>query len=373
MSNSSYRAFFSVLTIAGVLREMFSRDDEWAYRLPFAIQWVWPVPILIGALLAPESPWWLVRHGLPEAAKHSLHRLRKSKDAEVQTLKELAMMQLTDKQEKEHQSGTTYLDCLRGSDLRRTEICCITAACQSLCGSGLIGYSTYFYKTAGLTETGAFSLSIAQSGVGLVGTFISWVLMSYLGRRTLYFGGLLILDLLLLSIGLLSLAPSTTIRAWATGSMLLAYAFFYNSTVGPVCYSLVNELPSTRLRQKTVVLSRISYNICSIFNSIAIPYMLNETAWNWANKTGLFWAGICSLCVVYIWFRLPEPKGRTYAELDTMFEQRLKARRFEKYNTTEKPSANEMLQRTKEAKEPRKADKNANVDHQRAVSATSFP
>lgn len=24
---------------------------------PFAIQWAWPIPILIGTLLAPESPW----------------------------------------------------------------------------------------------------------------------------------------------------------------------------------------------------------------------------------------------------------------------------------------------------------------------------
>lgn len=36
---------------------------------------MWPVPLLIGVLLAPESPWWLVRKGRTEDAKKSILRL----------------------------------------------------------------------------------------------------------------------------------------------------------------------------------------------------------------------------------------------------------------------------------------------------------
>lgn len=36
---------------------------------------MWPVPLLIGICLAPESPWWLVRKGRIEQAKKSLLRL----------------------------------------------------------------------------------------------------------------------------------------------------------------------------------------------------------------------------------------------------------------------------------------------------------
>lgn len=60
------------------------------------------------------------------------------------------------------------------------------------------------------------------------------------------------------------------------------------------------------------------------------PRMLNPSAWNWGAKSGFFYAGTCFLGLVWTWFRLPEPKGRTYGELDTLFEQRIPARQFSK-------------------------------------------
>lgn len=45
------------LIAAGVLRGLLHGDSEWAYRIPFAIQWVWPPLILVGVIFAPESPW----------------------------------------------------------------------------------------------------------------------------------------------------------------------------------------------------------------------------------------------------------------------------------------------------------------------------
>ena len=42
---------------AGVVRAMVAQKDQWAFRIPFGVQWVWPVPIIIGVLCAPESPW----------------------------------------------------------------------------------------------------------------------------------------------------------------------------------------------------------------------------------------------------------------------------------------------------------------------------
>jgi SP family general alpha glucoside:H+ symporter-like MFS transporter len=56
--------------------------------------------------------------------------------------------------------------------------------------------------------------------------------------------------------------------------------------------------------------------------------MLNPTAWDWRNFAGFFWAASCGLCIVYVFFRVPEPSGRTFAELDILFERGISARKF---------------------------------------------
>lgn len=157
-------------------------------------------------------------------------------------------------------------------------------------------------------------MSIAQYGLGMIGTIGSWVLMSYFGRRTLYIGGLVVLFFILIGIGGCGFAPlnstivqtkrqAATIRvnkgaSCGAGSLLLVFTLVYDFTVGPVCYAIVAETSSTRLRQKTIVLARILYNIMGIINNFLLPPMLNPAAWNWGSKTGLFWAGVTFLCIV---------------------------------------------------------------------------
>ena len=314
---------------SGVLKGVSSRNDEWAYRIPYALQWIWPVPLIIGIALAPESPWWLVRKGRKEDAKKMLLRLTSRNQGQFNADETVSMMIHTNELEKAATEGTSYLDCFKKTDLRRTEICAIVWFIQAFCGSTFMGFSTYFYEQAGLDTSNAFTLSLVQYSLGAAGTIASWFLMTKFGRRTLYIGGQSILVALLLVIGFCGIAGKDNIAAqWAIGSMLLLFTFVYDSTVGPVCYSLVSELSSTRLRQKTVVLARNLYNVGSIIGNVITPLQLNPSAWNWGAKSGFFWAGTCFLCLTWTYFRLPEPKGRTYGELDTLFEQKVSARKF---------------------------------------------
>ncbi len=45
------------LMASDIFRGSFYRTNQWTYRTPFAIQWVWPVPILIGTIFGRESAW----------------------------------------------------------------------------------------------------------------------------------------------------------------------------------------------------------------------------------------------------------------------------------------------------------------------------
>jgi SP family general alpha glucoside:H+ symporter-like MFS transporter len=293
---------------------------------------MWPLPILIGVVFAPESPWWLVRHGRIADAKAALLRLTSGNDPTFNADETIAMMNHTNEIEKQISAGTSYVDCFRGVDLRRTEIACMVWMVQTLCGSTFMGYSTYFYQQAGLATVYAFDLSMAQYALGMVGTMASWFLMSRAGRRSLYLYGSVALFCLLLIIGLTAIAPASNQPSrWAIGSMLLVFTFIYDFTVGPVCYALVAEVSSTRLKAKTIVLARNFYNVGAIVANILTTYQLtpSPSGWAWGAKSAFFWAGACLLCIIWIFFRLPEPKGRTYAEMDVLFERRVSARHFQ--------------------------------------------
>jgi SP family general alpha glucoside:H+ symporter-like MFS transporter len=45
------------LIASGILKGFVGGTSQWSYRIPYAIQWIWPVPIFIVTFFAPESPW----------------------------------------------------------------------------------------------------------------------------------------------------------------------------------------------------------------------------------------------------------------------------------------------------------------------------
>lgn len=313
------------LIATGVLRGMLSRTDEWSYRIPFALQWMWSVPLIAGVAFVPESPWWLIRKGRVEDARKALRALSINSDDEIDQT--ISMMRHTDEIEKEISSGVSYVDCFKGTNLRRTEITCITWVIQAASGASLMGFAAYFFQQAGLPTSISFNFSISLYAVAMIGVVISWFAMAHFGRRTIYLAGLSAMFVSMMGVGFAGIA-NTKAASFAIGGLLLLFTLCYDITVGSVCYSIVTEIPSSRLRTKTIVLGRALYNVQGIINGVLTPYMVNSTAWNWKGKTGFFWAGMGFICLTWTYFRLPEPKGRSYAEIDLLFEQKVSARKF---------------------------------------------
>ncbi|KAJ7362354.1 trehalose transport-related protein [Mycena albidolilacea] len=319
-----------ILLSSGVVRATLTINSDWGWRLPFVIQWVWPIPLILGAYFAPESPWWLVRQGRHDDAEKSVRRLTNNDlFSEEDARKSVANMIHTTAIEREMQNGTSYLQCFRGIDLRRTEIAMMVFAIQLLSGENLIGQGVQFFVQAGLGTVAAYDVNIALNSMFIIGTVASWFLLSRFGRRTLYIAGLVAMAVVLLIIGALDF-NDTDASKWASGALLVVLNFAYNATLGAVCYVLIAEVGSTRLRAKTIVLARCSYQIMNIICGIIVPRMLSPTAWNWGPKSGFFWFGSAALSALYCWFRLPETRGRSYGELDILFENKVPAWRFSK-------------------------------------------
>lgn len=96
-------------------------SNEWGYRIPFAIQWFWPILLSPLVFLALESPWYLVRQNRLNDAEKSIRRLPRA-SAGIDPKKTLATIVYTNNLEEQLSVGTTYWDCFTGFELRRTEI-----------------------------------------------------------------------------------------------------------------------------------------------------------------------------------------------------------------------------------------------------------
>ncbi|PSR80793.1 general substrate transporter [Coniella lustricola] len=316
---------------SGVLKGLASNTTEWSYKIPFAVQWVWPVPLFIAALLAPESPWYLVRAGKLESAKKSLQRLSQP-DHNVDYDATIALMVHTNKLEKEEQAGTSYLDCFKGTNRRRTEIAIMCFVSQVTDGGALAYSGTFFYEQAGLSTDLSYDLGLVGTAIAFLGVIVSWLYIARWGRRTIWLAGSCALVVCLLLIGIMAcVTPQTSGLGIAESVMCIVWLGSYSMSVGPIVYTIVAEIGSTRLRTQTVVLGRSMYYFANLIGGILEPYFMSPTAWNAKGKTAFFWGALYFLTTVWGWFRLPETKNRTFEEMDIMFQRNVPSRKFATY------------------------------------------
>ena len=156
--------------------------------------------------------------------------------------------------------------------------------------------------------------------------------------------------LILLIIGILASASDSSGAKWGQAALCLMWLFIYSSTIGPICYTIISETSSLKLRAKSVCLSGNIYNITQIIANIIEPYLINPTEANLKGETAYFWFATAFCALIWAFFRLPEVcftyynqtcsrlmhclqcRNRTYEELDVMFHQRVPARKFATYD-----------------------------------------
>ena len=308
-----------------VIKGFGGRDDTWAYRGPFALQWLYVTILLVGLPFAPESPWYYVRKNRLEDAKKSLQQLY---GPSVDVSSKLAMIIKTVDEDAELASSGKWILCFQGTNLIRTVISVGVFACQHLSGIVFVlGFSTYFFQLAGIAVEDSFDLGIGVTACGVVGVIISWALINTFGRRKLFISGMVGMTIVLLLMGILDVVHTSAAR-WVQASCTVVYALIYQATIGVIAFALLGEVSTPGLRAKTVGLATACQAVFGTVMNIVVPYMVNPDKANLRGKVGFVFGGACALGTVWSYLYVPELKGRTFQEIDYMFQNRVNPRKM---------------------------------------------
>lgn len=95
--------------------------------------------------------------------------------------------------------------------------------------------------------------------------------------------------------------------------------------------SIAGEVSAVRLRAKSMAIGfTFNYFFSTVWN-VAIPYLYNTDEANLGGKIGWIFAAMGVIALVVIYFEVPETKGRSFEDLDEMFNEKISTRAFRTY------------------------------------------
>lgn len=319
------------LLAACILQGTSNIDGPWSWKAAVMSQFgIAALCLLLFVPFVPESPYYLVGKGKAEEACTSLRKINGSR-AGIDPHEQVQVIRRILDHERERNANTeavSYLECLRGTDRRRTLIACLPIVSQLFMGYPLCGnYLSYFLTQSGLDD--AFLITVISTVFALLSSALAFVLAERMGRRVQIMIGVDGMLACLLVIGVLGFVGSGERWNGLTLSVFcICWAVFYYMSVGAVGWTIVGEVSSSRLRAKTTSLAAMSSSIFNMAWSIAIPYIVNAEEANLGAKSGLIFFGFSVVLGLLCFFCIPETRGKTLEELDALFEAHVPARKF---------------------------------------------
>ncbi|KAI7196711.1 hypothetical protein D0869_06110 [Hortaea werneckii] len=342
---SGFQFWTSIGTLIGTIVDNFTAklSGKEQYLIPLGLIYIVPFFMTFALFWIPESPRWLAQTGQDAKARASLMWLRPNKQA---VDGELTGIQEAIEQANQASERALFLDMFRDPVNRRRTLLAVGAV-NTQAASGamfIIAFGTYFFEMAGVGD--AFTNSVALVAVGVVAViFNSFVITRYGRRRVFLISGLLLCAaaMLIEAVAYTINPQSESVRKLIVG-ISVVYIFGYNGMISSYAWVSGGELPCQRLRSSTFGLAASVGFLGAWLTTFTAPYFINPASLNWGPKYGYIWVPSCLVAAAFVWFCLPEVKGRTLEEIDEMFEKRLPARRFRTYVCTGR-AALESMQR----------------------------
>ncbi|GFP84451.1 probable polyol transporter 6 [Phtheirospermum japonicum] len=297
---------------------------ELGWRLMLGIAAIPSLFLAIGLLKMPESPRWLIMQGRVGEAKRILYKVCDDGEEAERRLKDIKRAAGIDENctdefveiKKLKPTPTVRRMLIAGVGVHFFEHATGTEA--------VILYGPRIFRKAGVTARR--KLLLATVGVGLVKlTFItiSTFIIDKVGRRTLLLvsiGGMIV-ALTGLATCLTVVERAETRLVWALVlSLIFVYMFlmFFNIGLCPVCWVYSAEIFPTRLRAAG---ASVSVAVNRLMNAtVSMSFLSLSSAITIGGAFYLF-ASVAVVAWVFVFFCLPETKGRSLEEMEEVFSK----------------------------------------------------
>jgi sugar porter (SP) family MFS transporter len=275
------------------------------WRWMFGLTAVPSLLFFIGMLLVPESPRWLAQHGMPERARGTLAKIGGGAYADA------FMNEFKSTPAVKEVQRVRFSDLLDRKMRKVLVLGIVLAVFQQWCGINVIfNYAEEIFRAAGYDISSVLK-NIAWTGsVNLVFTFVALAVIDRGGRRPLMLLGSAGLAVIYLVMGL---CYWNGVKGWPMLVLVLAAIGCYAMSLAPVVWVVISEIFPNRIRGAGMAVAISALWIGCFSLTYTFP-ILNAKL----GSAGTFWlyAGICIAGFLFIYFKLPETKGKSLEQIE---------------------------------------------------------
>ena len=294
------------ILLAYLVNGVFAGAEDW--RWPLGLAFIPAVVLFVGMYFLPETPRWLVSKNREEEAKRVLRRTRSEEevDNELQEIRHV-------EEEEEQQAG---IGELLSPWVRPILVVGVGLAIfQQLVGiNTVIYYAPTIIKSTGLENSVSILATIGIGIVNVAMTVVAILIVDRVGRKPLLLVGIAGMTVSLLILGWAFLTTSFQgIISWVTLGALMLYIGSFAVSFGPLLWVMLPEIFPLKVRGAGTGVSALSnWGANFIVAQAFLPLVAL------IGRTAVFWiiAGICVVAAAFIYFVVPETKGRSLEEIE---------------------------------------------------------
>jgi MFS transporter, SP family, arabinose:H+ symporter len=266
--------------------------------------------LLLVTLILPESPRWLVASGQTQAALQVLQPVM-GEDLARAALQEIKAAVATE--------SSHWRELFR-SELRWALVVGLglTVLSVTVGINAIILYGpAILMQGAGEDVRAALLGAVALGCVNFVFSLVAMVTIDRIGRRPLLLCGLAGMGIAMLVLGFrFGSADAGTSKTLLVP--ILSFIAFYAMSLGPITWVLVSEIFPTKTRGVGMAICMIIMYIADFAVTFAFPSMMERLG------SGGFhvFALICGIGIVFVAALVPETKGKSLEEIESMWDGR---------------------------------------------------